>query len=92
MWELSSPVTFHCAMNSFCDRLPITVVTRIETGMVNSAISASSGETTIIIAVTPITVSSEVSSWLRVCCRAWETLSMSLVTRLSSSPRVCLSK
>ena len=60
--------------------------------MVTSAISASSGEMTNIITVTPITVSSEVSSWLRVCCRAWETLSMSLVTRLSSSPRVCRSK
>ena len=32
------------------------------------------------------------SSWLSVCCRLCETLSMSLVTRLSSSPRGCLSK
>ena len=32
-------------------------------------------------------VSSEVRSWLIVCCSVWEMLSMSLVTRLSSSPR-----
>ena len=92
MWPLSSPVAFHCAMNSFCDRFPITPVTRIDIGMVTRATRASSGEMTNIITVTPITVSSDVSSWLRVCCRAWETLSMSLVTRLSSSPRVCRSK
>ena len=92
MCPLSSPVAFHWAMNSRCDRLPITVVTRIDTGMVTRAIAASSGETTSIIAITPTTVSSEVSSWLSVCCSAWATLSMSLVTRLSSSPRVCRSK
>ena len=57
-----------------------------------SAITASTGETTNIITVTPITVSSDVSSWLSVCCSDWATLSMSLVTRLSSSPRVCRSK
>ena len=92
MCPLSSPVAFHCWANSFCDRLPITPVITTEIGMVTSAMRASSGETTNIITTTPITVSSEVSSWLRVCCRAWATLSMSLVTRLSSSPRVCLSK
>ena len=27
------------------------------------------------------------SSWLRVCCKLWAMLSMSLVTRLSRSPR-----
>ena len=92
MCPFSSPVDFHCSMKSFCDRLPITVVTTIDSGIVTSAISASTGETTNIMMVTPITVSSEVSSWLSVCCSAWEMLSMSLVTRLKSSPRVCLSK
>ncbi len=38
------------------------------------------------------TVSSEVSSWLSVCCRLCATLSMSFVTRLSSSPRGWASK
>ncbi len=60
--------------------------------MVTSAISASTGETTNIITVTPMTVSTEVSTWLSVCCSDWEMLSMSLVTRLRSSPRLCLSK
>ena len=39
-----------------------------------------------------MTVSREVSSWLIVCCRDWAMLSMSLVTRLSSSPRGVESK
>ena len=34
----------------------------------------------------------EVSSWLRPCCRVVVTLSMSLVTRLSTSPWGWLSK
>ena len=41
---------------------------------------------------TKTTVSNDVSSWLMVCCRVWLMLSMSLVTRLSSSPRGCWSK
>ena len=85
-------MAFHCCMNSFWERLPITPVTSTETGIVTSAMRASTGEITNIITVTPITVSSEVSNWLKVCCRAWATLSMSLVTRLNSSPRVCRSK
>ena len=92
MWPFSSPVAFHCAVNSFCERLPITPVISTEIGMVTSAIRARTGETTNIITVTPMTVRSEVSSWLSVCCSDWATLSMSLVTRLSSSPRVCRSK
>ena len=60
--------------------------------MVTSAIRASSGETTNIMISTPTTVSSAVSSWLSVCCIDWAMLSMSLVTRLRSSPRVDLSK
>ena len=67
-------------------------MTTIVTGTVTSATSASVGEIENIIASTPTTVSSETSSWLIVCCRVWLTLSMSLVTRESSSPRGCLSK
>ena len=92
IWPLSSPVDFHCSMKSFCERLPITAVTKIDTGIVTSAMSASTGEMTNIIMVTPMMVSTEVRNWLSVCCSACEMLSMSLVTRLSSSPRVCLSK
>jgi hypothetical protein len=87
MWAFRAPVWAHCATNSFCERFAICPVARIDSGMVTRAISASSGEITNIIASTPIRVSSEVSSWLIVCCRVWDTLSMSLVTRLSSSPR-----
>ncbi len=87
MWALSSPVAFHWATNSFCDRLPMTPATSTVAGMVTRAIRARVGETTNIMIRTPTTVSNEVSSWLRVCCRAWAMLSMSLVTRLSSSPR-----
>ena len=67
-------------------------MTTIDSGIVTSAISASSGEMTNIIVTTPTTVSSEVSSWLIVCCSVCEMLSMSLVTRLSTSPRGCWSK
>ena len=44
-----------------------------------------------IITTTPMIVSTDVSSWLSDCCRLWATLSMSLVTRLSRSPRACWS-
>ena len=92
MCAFSAPVFFHWATNCFCDRLAIRVVTTIDTGMVTSAISASSGEMTSISTTTPMTVSSEVSSWLRVCWRLCAMLSMSLVTRLSRSPRGWVSK
>ena len=92
MCALSEPVCFHWATNSFCERLAIRVVTAIDSGMVTSAITASSGEMTSIRTTTPTTVSSEVSSWLSVCCRLWAMLSMSLVTRLSRSPRGWVSK
>ena len=65
----------------------IARVTSSEIGTETSATSASIGEIQNIIPSTATTVSSEVISWLIVCCRVWLTLSMSLVTRLSSSPR-----
>ena len=40
-----------------------------------------------IITSTPMTVSSAVISWVRLCWSVWPMLSMSLVTRLSTSPR-----
>ena len=66
-------------------------LTTTVSGTVTSATTASSGEIHSIIPTTPSTVSSEVSSWLSVCCSVWLRLSMSLVTRLSSSPRGCWS-
>ena len=87
MCALSAPVRRHWATNMPCERFMIARVTSSESGTETSAISASSGEIQNIIASTATTVSSEVISWLIVCCRVWLTLSMSLVTRLSSSPR-----
>jgi len=64
----------------------------IVTGMLASATNVRTGESVNIMTSTNTTVSSELSTWLNVCCRDCETLSMSLVTRLKSSPRGCLSK
>ena len=44
-------------------------VRTIDTGIVTRASTASRGEIQSIIVTTPTTVSSEVSSWLIVCCR-----------------------
>jgi len=64
----------------------------METGIDTSAITVRIGETVSIMMRTPMTVSRLVNSCDSVCCRLCDTLSMSLVTRLRSSPRGCLSK
>ena len=87
IWPLSAPVCVHCCTNSFCDRFAICCVITTDSGTATSAMTASSGEITNISTSTPTTVSTEVRSWLSVCDRLCEMLSMSLVTRLSSSPR-----
>ena len=79
-------------MNSGCDRLAITAVTTIESGTEIRATRASSGEIQSIMARTPTSVRIELSSWLNVCCMVCWMLSMSLVTRLRSSPRGTVSK
>jgi hypothetical protein len=70
----------------------MSLVTTIDNGTETRATRASTGEIQIIIASTPTRVSNEFSSWLNVCCIVCCTLSMSLVTRLSSSPRGLVSK
>ena len=92
MCPLSWPVVAHCRMNCGWARLPIRAATTMDTGTVTSAITASSGEIQNIMASTPTMVSSDVSSWLSVCCSVWAMLSVSLVARLSTSPRGCWSK
>ena len=82
----------HWATNRPCERFMIWAAMTIVSGTETRATSASSGLIHIIIEITATTVSTEVSSWLIVCCSDWLTLSMSLVTRESSSPRGCLSK
>ena len=74
-------------MNRGRARVPMTFINQIEVGTVTRAIVAISGEIVYIITVTPTTVSNELRIWLSVCCRLCDRLSMSLVTRLSRSPR-----
>ena len=45
-----------------------------------------------IMTTTPTSVSTDVSSWVRVCCRVPLMLSRSFTARLSTSPRVRVSK
>src|SRR5216684_3889351 len=92
MWPLRDPVLAHCETNCFWERCATWVAMTTESGTVTSMITASGGETTNIITRTPTTVSTDDSSWLIVCCSDMATLSMSLVTRLRSSPRGCRSK
>ena len=70
----------------------IVLVTSIVATTATRATRASVHEIQNITASTPTTVSSDVSNWLIVCCSVWLTLSMSFVTRDSSSPRGCRSK
>ena len=69
MWLLSRPVRRHCWTNIPCERFITAPVTSIETGTETRATRASTGEIQNIIPSTATTVSSEVSSWLRVCWR-----------------------
>ncbi len=82
----------HWAMNCRLDRLAMVLVSQIDVGIVISAISASCHEIVNIAMVTPTIVSNEVSIWLSDCCRLCWRLSMSLVTRLSRSPRGVVSR
>ena len=62
-----------------------------DSGIVITATMASNHEMVNIMMRTATSVRHDVRSWLRLCCRLWATLSMSLVTRLSRSPRACWS-
>ena len=81
------PVFDHWAMNLARDRLAMLLVAKSEMGITASAMRASRIETSNIITRTPMIVSTDVSNWLSDCWRLCEMLSMSLVTRLSRSPR-----
>ncbi len=70
----------------------MTIVTQNDSGTVSREITASSGLIQNIIASTPMTVSTDVMSWVSVCCRVFAMLSMSFVTRLRTSPRETESK
>ena len=92
MCALSRPVFVHCATNIRWDRRAIARVTSTDTGTVSTAIPVNSGEIVIIISSTVTTVSTELNSWAIVIDNEVCRLSMSLVTRLSTSPRCRLSK
>jgi hypothetical protein len=67
-------------------------VTTIDAGTTSSEMRARRGLIVSIMISTPMTVSSDVISVVRLCCRVWAMLSMSLVTRDRMSPRDCPSK
>ncbi|OMC32097.1 hypothetical protein A5739_11895 [Mycobacterium colombiense] len=77
----------HWATNSRWERRAIARVANRDNGTVSTVITTSSGEMDTIIASTATTVRTDVSSWLIVIDSDDWMLSMSLVTRLSSSPR-----
>ena len=83
---LSAPVLRHWAMKRGRARAAIVRMAKTDTGTVVRATTASSGEMVNIMTATPMSSRIDVSIWLRVCCRLWAMLSMSLVTRLSRSP------
>ena len=91
IWPLSVPVYRHWAMKRFFDREVMAFIVRTEIGTVMRVMIANSGEIEIIMMTTPMIVRPDVSIWLSVCWRLCATLSMSLVTRLSRSPRGWLS-
>ena len=91
-WPLSVPVRSHCLANCFWDRLAIRMVTTSAAGTTSREITARSGLIENIMISTPMTVNTEVISWVRLCWSVWEMLSMSLVTRLRMSPRDSRSK
>ena len=57
----------HCAMNLGWARFAILLIVNSETGIVTSATIDRSGEIVIIMIVTPMIVSPDVSSWLSDC-------------------------
>ncbi len=86
MCPLSRAVVPHCLTNWGLARLVTNRVTSTDSGIVTRAMSASSQEIQNITTSTPMTVRSETTSWLMVCWRFCDRLSMSLVTVDSTSP------
>ena len=84
---LSAPVWRHWSTNFTRDRLVMSFIVHIDSGIVTSATSASCHDTTNIMTRVPTSRSVDVSICDSVCCMPWARLSMSLVTRLRRSPR-----
>ena len=88
---LSAPVYRHCAMKRGRALPAMNFIMNSDTGTAARAITARIGEITNIMMATPIIVRIDVRICEIVCCRLCDRLSMSLVTRLSRSPRGWLS-
>ena len=82
----------HCAANCFCERLAMSMVTTTDTGTTSNEMRASSQLMVSIMMRTPTMVSVDEMICVRLCCSDCEMLSMSLVMRLSTSPRGWSSK
>ena len=83
----TSPVASHCSAKWGWARRAMRTVTTAATGMATSEMRDSWREMVSIMTNTPRTVMRELSACDRVCWRVWATLSTSLVTRESMSPR-----
>ena len=87
----SSPVLRHWSLNFGCEAAVRTKASAPDAATANSAISVSLGDSHSIIDNTPSRLNVDISTWLSTCCRLWLMLSMSLLTRLSTSLRGCWS-
>ena len=83
----TAPVLPHWAMNRGRAAPAMRFMPQIDTGTVTSATAVSTGEIHSIMPSTPTSISTFTRICAVVCWRLWATLSMSLVTRLSRSPR-----
>ena len=82
----------HCFTNCGCERRTMSAVATSDSGTASSETTARSGLIVSIMISTPMIVNSDVMSWVSDCWSDWPMLSMSLVTRLSRSPREWPSK
>ena len=79
-------------MKNFCERLAIRATTTMLSGSVRIVTSVRIQLIVSIITMTPMSVSTDVSSCVRFCCSVPLMLSRSLTARLITSPRVRESK
>ena len=88
----SAPSAACCCMKNFCERLAMTAAMTMLSGSVRTMPTVSIQLMLSIITITPTSVSTDVSSCVRFCCRVPLMLSRSLTARLITSPRVRESK
>ena len=79
-------MAFHIWANCPWALLPMRPAMTPAIGMTTREMTANSGEIQNIMINTPMIVNRALRSCCKVCSKVWETLSMSLVIRLMSSP------